>query len=135
MDREKQIEEMIHDMCHIFINGKCGDVNTCEEPCANFERAKRLIAKGYRKINDNEVVLSREEYNDLKYSKIIKNSLDKSVKYYQELIEEGKLVPSVEVEETAEKILNYLDRHLGNGKPSGNVLRDCAKQFGVEIGE
>lgn len=64
---------------------------------------KHAYEDNYRKLPEDSVVISREEYKKL------------------------KSLPN--------KIIKYMDRHLGNGELCGNVVRNCAKQFGVEIKE
>ena len=59
----------------------------------------------------------------LGYQKIDKDSAVLSREEYKKL----KSLPN--------KIIKYMDRHLGNGELCGNVVRNCAKQFGVEIKE
>ena len=59
----------------------------------------------------------------LGYQKIDKDSVVLSREEYKKL----KSLPN--------KIIKYMDRHLGNGELCGNVVRNCTKQFGVEIKE
>ena len=63
-DKEKQIEEMIHDLKIAMCS-----YESCEECptswCYAEECATMAICKGYRKIDKDSVVLSREEYNEL----------------------------------------------------------------------
>lgn len=58
-DKEKQIEEMtnIIDDCTWVT-----DENYCESISCEYCHAKRLYDKGYRKIDKDSVVLSKEEY-------------------------------------------------------------------------
>ena len=57
----------------------------------------------------------------------IRSYLQDSVVLSKEEYEKLKLLPN--------KIIKYMGRHLGDGELSGNILRNCAKQFGVEIKE
>lgn len=63
----------------------------------------------------------------------------KLVEHYQPKIPEDSVVLSREEYERLKslpnKIIKYMDRHLGDGELSGNILRNCAKQFGLEIKE
>lgn len=113
-DKEKQIEEMAkhgcYDGCASGLRKFCDEYDG--KPCKNMVRiASGLYEQGYRKIDKDSVVLTREEYIDL------------SRNYVREQIEQAS-------KKTAEKILE-------RGKycmPSG--LREwIVKQFGVEIKE
>ena len=59
--------------------------------------------------------------------------------YYQSKLPEGSVVLSREeyekLKSLPKKIIKYMDRHLGDGELSGNILRNCVKQFGLEIKE
>ena len=57
------------------------------------------------------------------YRKLPKDSVVLSGEEYEKL----KSLPN--------KIIKYMGRHLGNGELCGNVVRNCAKQFNVEIKE
>ena len=56
MSREKQIEEMAHDMCgNGMSNGNCAiDDEPCHLECVYGCCAERLYAKGYRKQSEGE---------------------------------------------------------------------------------
>ena len=64
-----------------------------------------------------------EAIYNLGYQKHPKDSIVLSREEYERL----KSLPN--------KIIKYMDRHLGDGELSGNILRNCAKQFGLEIKE
>lgn len=63
MDKEKQIEEMTRDLekcCEEKSTKSCyGNCNNCT--------SRFMFNLGYRKINENEVVISKEEYASLKH--------------------------------------------------------------------
>ena len=58
----KQIEEMARKICWF----KCP---ICVKTCDYFETAETLYNAGYRKVNDDEVVISKEEYENLQIAK------------------------------------------------------------------
>ena len=118
MDKEKQIEEMALDIIRSAGLGV-------------EDKAKYLIEQGYRKINENEVVISKAEYNDLK-------GLEKRFDDYlmKEIIGTRK--------ETAREILELLvpdckscDENWHNGCLClrATLAEKIAKQFGVDLGE
>ena len=90
MTDEQRIEEIGKAMCKEFRSKHCG--NDCE--CANEFIAKKLVEQGYRKIPKGAVVLTREEYDALLLEQ---KRLNKVVKHFQELIEDGKLVSREEI--------------------------------------
>lgn len=66
--KDKIIEEMAKDVCENIMTKQCAD-GTCPKTwdCPyNETMAKILIEKGYRKIPEGAVVLTREEYEQLK---------------------------------------------------------------------
>lgn len=73
-DKEKQIEEMARSCCSRIYK-------TCEEcikesekvfgktdidDCECYSYARKFFNKGYRKVRENEIVISKKEYNRLK---------------------------------------------------------------------
>ena len=110
-EKHKQIEEIAKDI-HIVCtacSGEMFDEYTCDR-C----QAKLLIKKGYRKIPEDSVVLSREEYIDL------------SRNYVGEQVEQAR-------KETAEKILKAFE-YCNDTTFYAKWLELC-KQFGLEIKE
>lgn len=85
-----------------------------------FEVANCVINLGYRKITENEVVISKEEW------KRIKSSL-----YYSKEELEKKLDKARN--ETAEKILKGL--YCLPHEYHENEIEELAKEFGVDLGE
>lgn len=60
-----ELDEMTQDMCkNVRHNGKCA---TCywRPICGVRDCCKNLISKGYRKINKDEIVISKAEYQRL----------------------------------------------------------------------
>ena len=67
MDKQKQIEEMVRIICGKYNNGGCEiDGYVCNLRCDSRIRAEICYEEGYRKIPENAVVLTREEYHKLK---------------------------------------------------------------------
>ena len=137
MDKQKQIKEMVNDMFDYsrtfkIIQNAIGD----EGFIRDYENALRgyatfLFNAGYRKIHENEVVLTQDELHER-----LNNVYDVG-------IESGKEVGS---KVTAEKILNEImstkteDENWSKNEPFvcfvNKVLDKCeelAEQFGVRI--
>ena len=68
MDKQKQIEEMAK-----VLAVNCGECYTCKYldklHCADLLSAEALYEAGYRKIPENAVVLTMEEYDEIKQIK------------------------------------------------------------------
>ena len=152
-EKHKQIEEMakiIEDGCaNIKCNEKCKYYNDEPYICYTKRCAETILDLGYRKIDKDSVVITREEY-----SKELNDS------YYQgqhecEIYYKNIQIPR-ERKETAEKFADLLFSHIttrevweelrtlwlriGGGKkanlPIWNLLIEpVLKQFGVEIKE
>lgn len=123
-DKEKQIEEMAQDIAYscadMGYNG-CGDKTCCG--CI----AKSIYDAGYRKIEDHEIVISKDEY---------------------ERINDTVNLRKVR-KETASEILQELYDWLGDDFEELNEtsfihimkkdyirrINEIAKQFGVEVEE
>jgi hypothetical protein len=120
-DKEKQIEEMAKECCKDFYKCKPRyDLN-----CIIRQALEKALNQGYRKIPEDSVVLSREEFE---------NNLTLSIGY------------EIGSKETAEKIFTeVLDlEQLKVIRDMGwetiynslcNEILELAKQFGVEIKE
>jgi hypothetical protein len=72
MDKQKQIEEMAklvqQDMCGDIPCEECnyhGKMKILPRYCGTYLIVEKLYRAGYRKIPENAVVLTREEYNEL----------------------------------------------------------------------
>ena len=67
-NKQKQIEEMARDLCNRYseTTERCRiDHYGCNYTCGYYDNAKTLYDKGYRKIPENAVVLTREEYKEI----------------------------------------------------------------------
>ena len=134
MDKEKQIEEMAKEL-NYKCKSSCYD-NNCNTRCGTFKVCEIFYDLVYRKINDNEIVISKEEYKAL---------TSQRYKFKNGKIE---LIPSaVEIrKETAKKFVNMIYwkavKHI-KGKNNDECfieisfekLDEIAKQFGVDLGE
>lgn len=83
-DKEKQIEEMA-----ITMNINCGECYSCkykdEIHCADFLSAEELYNVGYRKLPENSVVLSADEFANLKKYAYNKGSKETAEKIYKDI--------------------------------------------------
>lgn len=152
MEKEKQIKEMASDIIKTFsteyiyaqseVMKNISDINVL---------ISSLISKGYRKINENEVVISKEEYAELKQAKTLLEFREETIK----LLEDANIkyaealelkVNIKERKETAEKFATELTTFIGHLIPSEysimdiiieieNKIYDLAKQYDVDLGE
>lgn len=124
MNKEKQIEEMTKAFCEVAHYDFCKDTACHVCPIKLF--AVKVYDKGYRKINENEVVISKEEYNDLK-------GLEEKFDDY--LIKEIKETRK----ETAEKCRDFVKQWVGSSEEGLGFLFDfedfIAKHFCFNLGE
>lgn len=91
IDKEKQIEEMAKDYYGYSID--------LEEDCKFV--AEEMYDKGHRKLTEDSVVLSKEEYEALK----------KQIEYWEHETKVARQDLFEESKETAEKILKWLKEH------------------------
>ena len=106
MDKQKQIEEMAR-----VISVNCGECYTCKYQgdinCVDFLSAEELYNAGYRKIPENAVVLTREEYKTLKDLAMDKCHYDCHLIDYPDFERERMLRDDTR-KETAEKFAERL---------------------------
>ena len=107
MDKEKQIEEMarIFGSCKIFPNCITCDRHCGIRGCYNRDRAKVLYEHGYRKINENEVVISKEEKQKL----------------LKEMYEQGKFDALADLEKDYKVVISKEQMQ----KIAGDYAKDC----------
>ena len=126
MTKQEQIEEMAKFM-HYKAHGKDKDCDNekCEKCwCSCKNDAELLYNAGYRKIDDNCIVLSREEYKRITKELVTEQRATEIAKEYFEKMRK----------ETAEKFLQLAyDRCLE--KSFIKKVEELAKQFGLEIKE
>lgn len=134
-DKEKQIEEMGKILCNDMGCKYC-------ERCYDLMKAESLYNAGCRKIPEGSVVLTKEEYEELKFAKnllelreeTIKSLEDANIRYAEAL--ELK-VNKKERKETAREILQMFKDYLKYSwtKSVDFVYHEIEKQFGVEVEE
>ena len=110
-DKEKQIEEMAKITC-TNVAKNCIDCEDCSEysDCILVAHAINLYDDNYRKIPKDSVVLSREEYEELKTEKDFNYGYHEGERNMEAYYENIKLPE--ERKETAEKILNEFTEML-----------------------
>ena len=140
MDKQKNIEEMARDICNMC-RDMYGACDNKEEPCPAIKaEMEYLYNAGYRKIPENAVVLTKEEYDKLQSLK------DDYVKGYEAGVDEGW---DNAHKETAEKLINELLTFLGSRQmfsiidgehktlielnPLWKKVVELAKKNGVEV--
>ncbi len=164
---EKQIEEMAKEKCEHFNERVCYKID-CKTQCRYYGKAncqtcihksvctffetidcekevKEYGCKHYQpKLPKDRVVLSREEYQDLKEYKNIaeqrKFNLDYANVELRRLEAELNSAYKKGSKETAEKILTYVGNLYDDGDQRFRLKdyqwhKDLCKQFGVEIKE
>lgn len=105
-----------------------------------FEVANCVINLGYRKINENDIVISKEEYRKLKLKRKNAMAMETARKVCEHIENDNKKIRK----ETAEKIFKeVLDleelkviRDMGWETTHNSIINEIlelAKQFGVEI--
>lgn len=131
-DKEKQIEEMSKEI--VRMAGL--DV---------YDKAEYLIQQGYRKIDKDSVVLTREEKQE--YENLVKLLIyDKPIKsrVYEFIVETKEQARKETAENAFEITKKIIDKKYAIEIPSTRVTlssiinqieKELAKQFGVEIKE
>lgn len=114
----KQIEEMakiIADkMCYAFIDGRCSlNGSACDLICRQGDEykecAKELCNAGYgKKVNDDEIVISKEEYENLQTAKDFDYGYHEGEANMTAYYENIKLPETRK--ETAREILSWAER-------------------------
>lgn len=111
MTKQEQIEEMTKDLENTILGL---GIHLCRKS------AEKLYDLGYRKIPENAVVLTKEEYIDL------------SRNYVKEQIEQAR-------KETAKEILDKLSALMEQYHYKSTAWRNCAnfikETYGVEVEE
>ena len=111
MDKEKQIEEMAQCIdCTPFLFEK--DIKNCVYlkqgiGCDRYKFAKENYDKGYRKINEDEIVLSKKDTQKYFAYKIIEPQIKGCLDRERELERQLETIRK----ETAEKIYRELQGH------------------------
>ena len=110
-DKEKQIEEMANDIPYltlsrqVFVNmtemKKVGWTLSEED---NKVIAEVLVKQGYRKLPENSVVLSKEEYEKITKELITEQRAKEIAQEYFGVVRK----------ETAEKLIKFVSEHCDN---------------------
>lgn len=121
MNKQEQIEEMAQFICGRSTDDICIiDRTSCDCNCAWARTAEAIYNAGYRKIPENAVVLTKEEYIDL------------SRNYVTEQIEQVR-------KKTAKEILSKLNALMEQYHYKSTAWRNCAnfikETYGVEVEE
>lgn len=129
-DKEKQIEEMTKERIEIQdimkLLGKCSSLN----PMYRAEVATVIYGNNYRKLPEDSVVLTREEWNKLMGDTYTGKEVDEIVAYKER----------VKTKEVSRDILTKLADDF-NGLVGMDVeyplnkVKELARQFGVEVEE
>lgn len=116
MNKQEQIEEMTKERNEIKDIMKLLDKCVSLNPMCKSEVASVLYGNKYRKIPENAVVLTKEEYIDL------------SRNYVTEQIEQAR-------KKTAKEILQeWVDDNSSMGLDN-TFVKNIAKKYGVEVEE
>lgn len=135
---KQQIEEMAKVLCGI--TRACKDCKL-NGNCLAYNSAEALYNTNYRKVPENAVVLTREEYEELKNeSAAIAKDYQEMGQFYDEKCEElEKLIQEKHKwteqarKETAKEILKWLvDTGVINTAPDTTKMY-FKEQFGVEV--
>ena len=130
MDKQKQIEEMARDLCNRYseVTERCRiDHYGCNYTCGYYDNAKTLYDKGYRKIPENAVVLTREEYETYTFIKRKWGNQD-AIKW-SELVDGLYEFAREFSKETAEKFAEMLKEYAIYSKRNG------ATYYSIEVAE
>lgn len=113
MDKQKEIEEMAHNLCLKELY--CED---CERDgvCLAYSTATIIYNAGYRKIPEGAVVLTREEYGAI--------SLERATDMLASIQAQAR-------KETAKEILSLLYTAI----PKTQIVVEIKKRYGVEVEE
>ena len=138
MNDKEMIEEMAKDICKA-----CETRHNCDKElcCMSEIVAKELVERGYRKIPQDSVILTRGElskrdyeFRKIGYDECLRDNpkKDKYIKTLERKIDQLNAKLDQSIKETAENILEDFDNHGVYSKDYTNFMR---KQFGVEIEE
>lgn len=140
MMEKDQIEEMAIGLEEEF--ALCGTLSSCGTKRCSQCFSKYLYEQGYRKLPEDSVVLSREEYeklqetiSDLKYDKFdLKNEIsekDNKIALLEETIDCIKFNVGFTRKETAREILQTLYNYPHEWHEM--KIKELAKGYGVEV--
>lgn len=143
---EETAKEMAKELCGYYDKQKrkCTNCFGMEEDCdlhCNFGRTlERLSNAGYQKVDkDKQVVLSREEYDNLKLE--IQKALHKGIrlgfdltKYKENSIEQARKETATEIFKALYSMRDvYAEHYEYEIRLNEYNLQELAKQYGVEV--
>ena len=140
MDKEKQIEEMAKDLkgedyAVVIVQGKTTSLSNQTK-----KYLRRLIDKGYRKITENEVVISKKEYENLKNQlKEMEKQRDEQAYITEDLIQEKHLWTDQARKKMAREILEYIEQNFSEEWGTVDCLYDVyewiSNTFDIDLGD
>jgi hypothetical protein len=153
LDRETRILEMAKDMCFHADSCTVGAENKCcTLNCETTWAAEKLVDKNYQKINPDDIVISKTEYERLK----LLSEINTDFKQLRTNVEEALSINSSDIERvekqatknTAEKsysiVKDIINQHYALETPSTRVTlsqvinqveKAFIKSFGISIKE
>ena len=142
MDKQKQVEEMAkvvqRDMCGDIPCEECnyhGKMKILPRYCGTYLIAEMIYNAGYRKIPENAVVLTREEYeiidHNIKHLETVCNNLEKERNelernYEYNLVQERRKIRKETAIKFAEKVnqaINAYKKKVGEDEYVVNARR------------
>ena len=146
MNKQEQIEEMAQFICGRSTDDVCIiDRTSCDCNCAWARTAEAIYNAGYRKIPENAVVLTKEEYDKL-------GLFEETVQEYKSdngqlvLVKEQKKLQKYSTDiadfirkETAKEILSKLNALMEQYHYKSTAWRNCAnfikERYGLGVEE
>ena len=135
-NNEKQIEEMAKVIGNTWLVDLEGDTKDVCEVLDEVDIkgiARELYEKGYRKLPENSVVLSKEELNK-KY--VSRDTYDAEIEYRKVLEKRVNKVTAEKIYLQAKAIVDAT-KHMAQGREyiHINALKEIIKNCGIEIKE
>ena len=130
-------DEMIEDLTN-FLKNQCD--NTPDEDCVGCDcnecETRALINAGYRKVGEDEIVLTKSEYENLRLAQYnAQTTINENFLLALEKIEQAK-------KETAREIINMLtppcktcdaNWHKGCMCLQKKIIKQLAQKYGIEL--
>ena len=157
MTDKEQIEEIARDIakksCYLYDNCPKERKHNCisQDPELMLESSKNyvtiatwLVKEGYRKVGENEIVISKEEYEDIikKIAELEQDLIHADEKVFyreQNLIFHEDKIKAQGRKETAEEILSAVLKTFPSDKKYTTIskitIKEIAQIYGVEIEE
>ena len=156
MTDKQQIEEMAIMLCDMYRRDsekKCAYVQECDMKCLHYQRCEALYNTGYRKVDANAVVLSKEElskrdyeFRQIGYDECLRDNPKKDIyiKALERKIDQLNAKLDQARKETATDFIFKVESYLGYNDDNETftkkelllILAEVAKeQYGVEVEE